>query len=892
MGLKKQKAAADASRITAALTRTLSPFDHPDYETSSPAQFAEIVKELPPAPPPTPVKAAPPPTPPEAPPPTAAPVIVPDDRPRSTLTPEELTERLYQKKKVRYWLVPQGDEVSMRRLQQELQDTERAAFDFETNTADDDAEDAKIVGISFSTKRGTGYYLPIWHDGYEHNWPVGVLFDFEWWFTSPDKLKIAHNAPFEATWLRKEGILLAEPIFDPMIAANLLKSHPKYKDQDGRGILGLKPLVKKLFGHQMPTYEETVGKRRVQVGFWGSANKAKGAKKGDPKYVEVLRTFNEVDPLTPECLEYTCGDSDWALAEYEDMKVDLDAWDIFDLAMEIDNPLVLVLDQIRTNGWACNKSVLIDYLKPIAQREIARLEVEILAEIRRQLHIPTSDELKLQVSVLPIGMAAVDSPQMHEVALRHAQELAETLRADIIAPVGKEPKPFNIGSGAHLGWLLFDMLRLPIIARTKTGKAQLDEEVMHKLEARFTVVKKDPATGAVIIDEKTGKPETEVKLPLFGKILEWRGYSKILSTYLEGYAEWIGPDGRLHPLLDQIFVRTGRFACKKPNTQNAPRVENDKLGVRSAFWAPEFTSIILPGRPVAYRDEPTLLVFCDYSQIELRVFVHYSGEKGMKAAFERGDDVHGFTAKTAWHLECAANAVKDFHKELRSRAKAVIFGLVFGATEKSISQTVGCTEREAKQIIMTLMTAFPGIKAYMDGMIAFAREHGYVDTMFGRRRELPEIRHWNKWIRMNAERSAINTPIQGSASEIIKLAMVRLNRAFIERGYAAMGVKMVMQIHDELIFEVPVSLVQEVVPLIKQTMELPIPNFEVPIVAEAAVGWKWHQKLDLENNSVSFKYDPAKGQTQEGTIQTYGEEFLRRLEMAGVAYKFKEKKAG
>jgi DNA polymerase-1 len=193
---------------------------------------------------------------------------------------------------------------------------------------------------------------------------------------------------------------------------------------------------------------------------------------------------------------------------------------------------------------------------------------------------------------------------------------------------------------------------------------------------------------------------------------------------------------------------------------------------------------------------------------------------------------------------------------------------------------------------MTLMLAFPGIKAYMENMIAFCRENGYVETMFGRRRELQDIRHWNKWIRMNAERAAINTPIQGSASEIIKLAMVRLHREFIKRGYAALGVKMVMQIHDELIFEVPVSLVQEVVPLIKETMELPVPGFDVPIVAEAAIGHKWHQKLDLENNSVTFKFDPAKGQSQEGVIQTYGEDFLHRLELAGVGYKFKAKKAG
>ncbi len=349
---------------------------------------------------------------------------------------------------------------------------------------------------------------------------------------------------------------------------------------------------------------------------------------------------------------------------------------------------------------------------------------------------------------------------------------------------------FNPSSPKQLGEILFDHLKLdPDAARTPTGQYATGEEILERLRERHPII------------------------PL---VLEFRACGKLKSTYVDKLPEAIDPaTGRVHTTFSQALTETGRLSSSDPNLQNIPIRTERGQRIRGAFVA---------------RDENHCLLAADYSQIELRVMAALSGDEGMLAAFERGADIHAETAVRVYRVE-----VGEVTSEMRSVCKMVNFGIIYGISAFGLSQRLGVARREAAELIETYFTQYPGVKGYMERVTGEARERGYAETILGRRRYLRDINSRNATSRQAAERNAINTPVQGSAADLIKLAMVRLHRELKERR---LGTRMVLQIHDELLFDVPLPEVDEVRELVQRVMTTVL-DIGVPLEVSVGVGNSW-----------------------------------------------------
>ena len=352
---------------------------------------------------------------------------------------------------------------------------------------------------------------------------------------------------------------------------------------------------------------------------------------------------------------------------------------------------------------------------------------------------------------------------------------------------------FNLASPKQLGEVLFDKLKLdPSAKKTKTGQYQTGEDVLLKLAAK----------GNPIVDD----------------ILAFRELTKLKSTYVDALPQLINrKTGRVHTTYGQAVAVTGRLASNNPNLQNIPvRTERGKE-IRKAF---------IP------RDEKHILLSADYSQIELRIVAAISGDANMCDAFKAGTDIHTATAARVYNIPEA-----EVTKEMRYKAKSVNFGIIYGQGAFGLADNLGISRTEAKEIIDNYKKEFPGIQKYMDDTINFAREHGYVQTLMGRKRWLRDINSANFTVRGFAERNAINSPIQGTAADMIKLAMQKVHAA-MKKG--KMNSKMILQVHDELVFDALKSEVRELKPLIIENMQtaLPLP-YEVPVIAECGEGTNW-----------------------------------------------------
>ena len=353
----------------------------------------------------------------------------------------------------------------------------------------------------------------------------------------------------------------------------------------------------------------------------------------------------------------------------------------------------------------------------------------------------------------------------------------------IYTAVGYE---FNLNSPQQLGEALFDKLGLPPRKKTKRGYST-DAETLESL-----------------------RPYSEV----VDDILKYRTYAKLLSTYVEGLLKALGPDGRIHSTFIQTEARTGRISSTEPNLQNIPiRTE---LGSR------------LRGYFVA--GAGMTLVDADYSQIELRILAHITGDEAMQHAFLSGADIHRSTAAKIYHLP-----EENITHELRSAAKAINFGIMYGKGAFSLSRDLNVPVKEADAFLKTYLDTFPKVDGYMKDCIAHAREKGYVETLFGRRRPLPELASSNFQVRSSGERMARNTPIQGTAADIIKLAMVHVWQRLRDEGLRA---RLLLQVHDELIVETPLDEVERVKALVKEEMEQVV-QYEVPLTAEVGTGKTW-----------------------------------------------------
>jgi len=345
---------------------------------------------------------------------------------------------------------------------------------------------------------------------------------------------------------------------------------------------------------------------------------------------------------------------------------------------------------------------------------------------------------------------------------------------------------FNINSPKQLGEILFGKLGLPHGKKTKTGWST-NADVLEKLR---------------------------YEAPIVGKVLEYRQYTKLRSTYAEGLLKAIDPDGRIRTSFQMTVTATGRLSSTEPNLQNIPTRTDLGSEIRKMF---------VPA-------EGCVLVDADYSQIELRLLAHISGDAAMQTAFTTGQDIHTATAAQVFRVP-----VEDVTGEMRRSAKAVNFGIVYGISAFSLSQDIGVSVAEAKAYMEAYFATFPGVRAYMDAVVERAKETGFVETVFRRRRDLPELKSSNFNLRSFGERVALNMPIQGTAADIMKLAMIAVWKRLREELPEA---KLVLQVHDELIVECPEEQAETAANLLAEEMERVV-SLSVPLTAEAHFGRNW-----------------------------------------------------
>jgi DNA polymerase-1 len=378
---------------------------------------------------------------------------------------------------------------------------------------------------------------------------------------------------------------------------------------------------------------------------------------------------------------------------------------------------------------------------------------------------------------------ALDQDALSALEREFATEIAR-LEAEIYAVVGHQ---FTIGSPKQLGELLFIELGLPKGRKTKTGYS----------------------TDATVLEELRGVH------PVVELVLDWRTYTKLRSTYVEALPNLIGPDGRLHTLFHQAVAATGRLSSSDPNLQNIPIRTPLGRRIRHAFVA---------GSPEA------TLVAADYSQIELRILAHVSGDEHLREAFAREADIHRETAALVLH-----KAPEDVTGDERSMAKMVNFGLAYGMSDFGLSSRAGISQADAREFITGYFAAYSGISRYMLHIRETAAEQGYVATLLGRKRQIPELTSSNRALKAAGERMAINMPIQGTAADIVKIAMIRTDRALREGGFRA---RVLLSVHDELLLEAPRDEVDRLVPILREAMEGALP-LSVPLTVDAKVGDSW-----------------------------------------------------
>jgi len=371
-------------------------------------------------------------------------------------------------------------------------------------------------------------------------------------------------------------------------------------------------------------------------------------------------------------------------------------------------------------------------------------------------------------------------------ALRDFGEKLSAHLAELEEKIYSHAGQFNINSPKQLGEVLFDRLSLPAGKKTKTGWST-NADVLEKLRPFH---------------------------PIVDQVLQYRQYAKLNSTYVEGLLKVIGPDGRIRTSFQMTVTATGRLSSTEPNLQNIPTRTELGSELRRMFVAE-------PGK---------VLVDADYSQIELRLLAHISGDETMCAAFRHGADIHTATAAQVFHV-----APESVTADMRRAAKAVNFGIVYGISAFSLSQDIGVTVAEAKDYMDRYFATYSGVKRYMEKVVEEAREKGYVETMFHRRRALPELSSSNFNMRSFGERVALNMPIQGAAADIMKLAMVRVHHRLQAEGLEA---RLIMQVHDELIVECPEAETARVKTLLEEEMAGAV-ALSVPLPAEAGSGHNW-----------------------------------------------------
>lgn len=574
----------------------------------------------------------------------------------------------------------------------ELENAE--AFCFDTETTDVESLHASLVGLSFSTASFTGWYVPVSEDRLE---AMALLEQFRAILGS-SKLKIAQNIKYDISVMENYGVAVALPMFDTMLAHYLLEPDQRHNMQ----------LLSEKFLHYSPIPIETlIGK--------------KGKGQGSMKDVEL-----------EAIAEYATEDADITFQLYEVLKPALEEKGLLNLLMDVEMPLVLVLEAMERQGVKID----IDFLKEYSN--------QLLGQVR-------------------------------------------TVQSAIFSDAGGV---FNIASAQQVGKILFEQLKLSDKPKkTKTGQYQTDEETLNSLLGKHSIVQ---------------------------NILDFRALQKLKSTYVDALPLLVDANtGRVHTHFNQAVAATGRLSSQNPNLQNIPIRTELGREIRKAFVS---------------KGADTTLLSLDYSQIELRIIAHISVDPGMLEAFQQGIDIHTATAAKVWGV-----AIEDVDKEMRRKAKTVNFGIIYGISAFGLSQRVGISRGEAKEIIENYFKQFGGIKRYMDETVNKARENGYVETILGRRRYMRDINSANAVMRGFSERNAINAPIQGSAADMIKVAMIHIHNWLNDEK---LKTRMILQVHDELLFDVPNDELALVEAKIKYLMENSMP-LSIPVVVESGTGNNW-----------------------------------------------------
>lgn len=591
-----------------------------------------------------------------------------------------------------------------------------AEWAFDTETTSLNIIDAELVGISFAVADHKAWYVPVPAD---QNAAKAIVEELRPIFENDAALKIAQNAKYDYSILKRYGVEVSYPLFDTMIAHYLLEpEQPHNMDYLSEIYLGYKPI---------PT------SALIDTG------KKKKAAEADLDLFAMMDAADEDEkPKTMrECsveqvAEYCCEDSDVTYQLAQKFRPMLKKENLLKLFTEIEMPLVRVLADMELTG--------------------VRLDVGALTESK--------------------------------AILEEEQKRLEQRLAEIVG------HPFNPLSPKVVGQVIFDELRLDPKAKNRSTA----EDVLVQLKSRLD------------------NPE---HLELIDGILSYRGNKKLLGTYIEALPQEINPrTHRIHCQFNQTVTATGRLSSSNPNLQNIPIRDAVGRELRKAF---------VP-------DEGEVFFSADYSQIELRLMAHLSQDPNMVEAFLEGDDIHRATAAKIYHVP-----LEEVTKLERTKAKTANFGIIYGISTFGLASRLNIPRSEAKQLIDGYFSTYPRVREYMDESIRVAREKGYVETLFGRRRMLKDIHSANATVRGYAERNAINAPIQGTAADIIKIAMVRIwDRIRREKLHA----KLLIQVHDELNFTVPPQELERLKKVVLEEMS-GVVKLSVPLIADCGSGPNW-----------------------------------------------------
>ncbi len=506
-----------------------------------------------------------------------------------------------------------------------------------------------------------------------------------------------------------------------------------------------------------------------------------------PDMKALLHELSPIDSSEPELMDPLAVDStrifDTVVAAY---LLDSDRSE-FDEAYLADTYLQMMLPAARGAEGAGEDA-------PAPAARTAALTLALVAPLRECMARENAANVfdGIEMPLVPVlakmeraGML-VDPDRLHSLSEGLATQIAEVERS-IRDLAGDET--FNIGSPMQLSHVLFDVMGLPTkgLKKTKRGYYSTNAKVLSDLARDHEIVR---------------------------LILDWREKSKIKSTYLDTLGPLRRGDGRVHTTYNQTITATGRLSSSDPNLQNIPTRSELGRTVKTAFSA----------------GEGSVFLAVDYSQIELRLLAHLSGDEHLVRAFNEGEDFHAETAARVFGVP-----VSEVTPDLRSRAKAVNFGIVYGQQAYGLSQSLHISMAEARDMIDRYYEAYPGVRTFLDNVVARAKQTGYAETMYGRRRHIPELKAKNPQLRGFGERTAMNHPMQGTAADIIKIAMARVSRRLEEEGFAA---HMILQVHDELDFECPVDEIERLTAMVRDVMEHVV-DLRVPLIAEASTGITW-----------------------------------------------------